>query len=207
MCLQAWALVGIAVYGVLTALNLFWFYKLMQLALQAKATKQPGKALAAVQLSPKEAAVTGITAVSAHAALSDINKRVVDHGYEKHGRSSAVQHSQQKVAAWFEVCRDQAGILQGFRPAIAGLEPRLSDSLDAAFCPEVGSACSVIDRLAACGAGILAYWEDRCSGLVESSTPEAGQVARPNLLRSRKAKPGLQKRRPPSSPFEALTAE
>ena len=83
----------------------------------------------------------------------------------------------------FEVSRDQAGTLQGFRPAIAGPEPQLSDSLDAAFYPEVGSARSVIDRLAACGAGILAYWEDRCSGLVESSTPEAAQVVRPNLLR------------------------
>ena len=162
--MQAWALAGISVYGVLTALNLFWFYKLMQLALQAKVTKQPAKALAAVQPSSKQAAVTSITAVSAQAALSDVNKRIVDHAYKRRGRSSAVQHSQQKVAAWVEVGKDQAGVLQGFQPAIAGLEPRLSDSSDAAFSQKIRAARSVVGRLAVCGAEVLAQWEDVQAG-------------------------------------------
>ena len=150
-------------YGVLTALNLFWFCKLMQLALQAKATQQPARALAAVQPSPKQVAVTGITAVSAQAALSDVNKFMVDHAYMRRGHNSALQHSQQKVAAWVEGGKDQAGVLHGFRPAIAGLEPRLSDSSEAAYSQKTESACSAMDRVAACGAKILAQWEDRCS--------------------------------------------
>ena len=93
LILQAWALAGIAVYGVLTALNLFWFCKLVRLALQASSAKRPAKDLAAVQPSSKPAAVNGITAVSAHAAWSDVMKRQGDHA--RIGRCSAVQHSQQ----------------------------------------------------------------------------------------------------------------
>ncbi|KAL3163418.1 hypothetical protein ABBQ32_009797 [Trebouxia sp. C0010 RCD-2024] len=89
----AWALAGIAVYGVLTALNLFWFCKLVQLALQARGTRQPGKALA-VQPSSKPAAVSDMTAVSAHAAWSDVKQRKVDHADIRIGCGSAVQHSQ-----------------------------------------------------------------------------------------------------------------
>lgn len=193
-------------YGVLTALNLFWFYKLMQLALQAKATKQPAKAPAAVQPSPKQAAVIGINAVSAQDALSDVNKHMVDHAYKRRGRSSAVQHSQQKVAAWVEVGKDQAGILQGFRPAIAGLEPRLSDSSDAAFSQKIGSARSVMDRVAACGAEVLTQWEERCS--VSSPAFEAAEVTGSSIPGLPGAKRGMhQPRRPPSSPFEALAAQ
>lgn len=82
-------------YGVLTALNLFWFGKLVQLALQARGTRQPGKALAAVQPSSKPATVSGITAMTAHAAWVDVKKRKVDHAEAKIRRGSAVQHSQQ----------------------------------------------------------------------------------------------------------------
>lgn len=139
-------------YGVLTALNLFWFYKLMQLALQAKATKPPAKLVAAVQPSSKQVAVTSITADSAQAALSDVNFGMVDHTFRRRGGSSAVQHSQQKIAAWTEVGKDQAGVLQGFRSATAGLEPRLSGSSEVVFSHKVRSARSSMDREAACGA-------------------------------------------------------
>lgn len=189
-------------YGVLTALNLFWFYKLMQLALQAKATKQPAKALAAVQPSPKEAAVIGITAVSAQDALSNVNKPMVDHAHKRRGRSSAVQQRQQKVAAWVEVGKDQAGILQGFRPAIAGLEPRLSDSSDAAFSQKIGSARSVMDRVAACGAEVLAQWEGRCS--VRSPASEAAELTGSRMPGLPSAKGSMQHRRSPGSPFEVV---
>lgn len=118
MHLQAWALAGIAVYGVLTALNFFWFCKLMQLALKARATKQPSKALAAVQPSSKPASVSGITAVSAQAAWSDVNKSQAADADTKLGRSSAVQHSQQKGAAWIGVGQEHIEALQGLSAQI-----------------------------------------------------------------------------------------
>ena len=124
----------------------------MQLALQPKATKPPAKAVAAVQPSSKPVAVTSITADSARAALSDVNIDMVDHTFRRRGGSSAVQHSQQKIAAWTEVGKDQAGVLQGFRPATAGLEARLSDSSEVVLSHKVRSARSSMDREAACGA-------------------------------------------------------
>lgn len=173
----------------------------MQLALEATASKHPAKALAAVQPSSKQAEVTGVIAVSAHAALSDVNSRMVDHVHKTRGRNSAVQHSRQEVAA---AGKDQAGRLQGFRPAIAGLEPRLSDSSDAAYSP-IGLTPSVSSRLAGCGAGVLAQWEDRCSS--RSKASEAAVTMQPNWTRLQNAQGGMQQHRPPSSPFEALAVE
>lgn len=176
----------------------------MQLALEATASKHPVKAVAAVQPSSKQAEVTGAIAVSAHAALSDVNHRVVNRVYKTRGRNSAVQLSQQEVAAWVEVGKDQAGTLRGFQPAIAGLEPRLSDSSDAAYSP-IGSTCSMSSRLAGCGAGVLAQWEDRCSS--RPKTSEVAETLQSRWPRLQNAEGGMQQQRPPSSPFEALAVE
>lgn len=173
----------------------------MQLALEATASKPPAKALAAVQPPSNQAEATGVIAVSAHAALSDVNQRMVDRVYKTRGRNSAVQHSQQEVAA---VDKDQAGTLQGFRSSIAGLEPRLSDSSDAGY-SHVGFTPSTNSRLAGCGAGVLAQWEDRCSSWSKAS--EAALTTQSNWPRLQNAKGGRQQLRPSSSSFKAWAVE
>jgi len=70
LLLQAWAWGGIAVYGVLSGLNLFWFYKLMLLALQASSKQQPKTLTPALQPSLSAAAVTAITATSVQAVAA-----------------------------------------------------------------------------------------------------------------------------------------
>lgn len=65
---QAWALAGIGVFGVLTALNCFWLYKLVQLAL--KLSPQPTAVADASQRTCTTAAAVELTAASGEAAVS-----------------------------------------------------------------------------------------------------------------------------------------
>ena len=177
----------------------------MQMAREAGSQKQPVKAFAAVKPLPHTAAATDITAVSAQAALSDVSRLLLDNSNQ---HSSALQHCKNRSATWIQYSQDQtAGALQGFRPAIAGLEPRLSDSSDAPVSAKFASAQTVLSGVSAYGPAILACWERRSSGLTETQRHEAVEAVDARGLRPQHAKSRLQMQRPPASPFAAMAAE
>ena len=202
---QAWALAGVAVYGVLSALNLFWFYKLMQLALQAGPKKASVKAVAAVQASPSVAAATDITAAAGHTALSEVNKLLMGNSNEN---GTALQHSKQSTAAWVHHGKvGLTGRLHRFRPAIAGLEPRLSDSSDAPMPAKMATAQCKVRVLSTYGPAILASWEKRSSASAKGTMPDATEVNDSAALQPHSTKVRSRMRRPPLSPFAAMAAD
>lgn len=177
----------------------------MQMAREAGSKKHPTKAFAAVQPLPHTAAATDITAVSAQAALSDVSKLLLDNS---NGHASALQHHKGRTATWVHDSMDQTtGTLRSFRPAIAGLEPRLSDSSYAPVPAKFASAQSVLHKVSAYGPAILASWEGRSSGSIEALRPEAVQAVGSRVSRPQHAKSRLQRHRPPASPFAAIAAQ
>ena len=176
----------------------------MQLALQAGSKKECAKAVAAMQPSHSTAPGTDITAVSAGVALSEANKLLLD---SSNAYGAAVQRGKDKAASWVQQGKQRAGKLQGFKPAIAGLEPRLSDSSDAPYSPKIAAARSILSRMAACGSSIVACLDNRASGSKCSPAAEGRAAAHYKISRQQHAKSRLQQRRPPPSPFAAIAAE
>lgn len=68
VCAQGWAVAGIGVYGVLTLLNCFWLYKLIQLAMAL--SPAPTVKTDAKQPVCSAAAAVELTAASGEAAVT-----------------------------------------------------------------------------------------------------------------------------------------
>ena len=137
MLLQAWAGGGIAVYGVLSGLNLFWFYKLILLALQASTKQQPKTLTPALQPSPTTAALTAITATSGQAVAAAADAAsCVSTSIAK--AKPLRQRSRQFLAEWLDSSKLKAAAVSGFSSStLPGLQSRLSDLPDS---PRIGAA-------------------------------------------------------------------
>ncbi|DBA69432.1 TPA: hypothetical protein ACH3X2_012842 [Trebouxia sp. C0005] len=136
----AWAWGGIAVYGVLSGLNLFWFYKLMLLALQATSKQQPKTLTPALQPSPTAAAVTAITATSGQAVAAAVDAAsCVSTSVTK--AKPLRQRSRQVLAEWLHSSKQKAAAVSGFSSStLPGLQNRLSECLDSPDSPRIGAA-------------------------------------------------------------------
>ena len=195
--LQAWALGGVTVYGVLSGLNLFWFYKLMLMALAANSPKPRGKATPAVQPSPTAAAVTDITAAAgdvasaAAATASDITAAA--------GKATAARPckvlSPESLTGLMHRGKQRAAAIAGMIPhAAAGLQTRLSECLDFTNSPRASMT------------GQPAKWAN--SGTASTSVVTAGSPLQKSSLNA--ADSALQQqahsrvRQPLPSPFAAL---
>ena len=163
--MQAWAWGGIAVYGVLSGLNLFWFYKLMLLALQASTKQQPKTLTPALQPSPTTAALTAITATSglAVAAAADAASCV----------STSIakarplrQRSRQVLTEWLDSSKLKAAAVSGFSSStLPGLQSRLSDLPDS---PRIGAACAFGRAVSTLGPAVV-------DSLAERAVPIAAE--------------------------------
>ena len=173
--LQAWALGGVAVYGVLTALNLFWFYKLMLLALNAGTKQQPSKPISKLQPSSTTAAAADITAASGQAAAAaGVTDTVQTQKMSQKSQLATgwLQGGKQKAAA-----ADRAGLDTPNHP-----KAKTSDSTDAPNSPRIGAAHATGSSVKTFGSAVLAGLEERQSVSPKATSP----------------------RKPPASPFAAM---
>jgi len=178
------------VYGVLTALNIFWFHKLMLLALSAGTKKSCSKLSPTLQPSPTAAAATDITATSGQAAGAEAGAESPVKRTPK--TDPLVRKSQRLAADWLQKGKQKAAAASGFGPAVlADLQTRSSDCPDSPRSPRIGAAYAVSSSISSFGPAVLASWDDRCLPAAEVGS-------------SRAAQSGFVGRKPPVSPFAAL---
>ena len=190
LMLQAWAWGGIAVYGVLSGLNLFWFYKLMLLALQGSSKQQPKTLTPALQPSPIAAAVTAITATSVQAVAAAADAAsCVSTSITK--AKPLRQRSKQVLADWLHSSKQKAAAVSGFSSStLPGLQSRLSECLDSPDSPRIGAAHAFGRAVSTLGPAVVDGLGERAAAAESKGWARASSWAG-----------GV---RPPVSPFAAL---
>jgi len=177
------------VYGVLSGLNLFWFYKLMLLALQASSKQQPKTLTLALQPSPTAAALTatsGQAVATAADAASCVSTSVTK-------AKPLRQRSRQVLADWLHSSKQKAAAVSGFSSStLPGLQSRLSECLDSPDSPKIGAARSFGRAVSALGPAVV-------DSLAERAAPVAAESK--GWARAQSWVGGV---RPPVSPFVAL---
>jgi len=180
------------VYGVLSGLNLFWFYKLMLLALQASTKQQPKTLTPALQPSPTAAAVTAITATSAQAVVAAADAAsCVSTSITK--AKPLRQRSRQVLADWLHSSKQKAAAVSGFNSStLPGLQSRLSECLDSPDSPRIDAAHAFARAVSTLGPAVV-------DSLAERAAPVAAESK--GWARAQSWVGGV---RPPVSPFAAI---
>jgi hypothetical protein len=183
------------VYGVLSGLNLFWFYKLMLLALQASSKQQPKTLTPALQPSPTPAAVTAITATSGQAVAAAADAAsCVSTSVTK--AKPLRQRSKQVLAEWLQNSKQKAAAVSGFSSStLPGLQSRLSECLNSPDSPRIGAARSFGRAVSTLGPAVVDSLAERAA-LVAAGSKGWGR-----------AQSGVGGVRPPVSPFAALAGQ
>ncbi|DBA95090.1 TPA: hypothetical protein ACH3X1_002603 [Trebouxia sp. C0004] len=190
----AWAWGGVAVYGVLSGLNLFWFYKLMLLALQASTKQQPKTPPRALQPSPTAAAaaVTAITATSCQAVATAADAASCFSTSITKAKPLR-QRSRQVLADWLHSSKQKAAAVCGFSSStLPGLQSRLSECSDSPDSPRIAAAHAFGRAVSTLGLAVV-------DSLAERAAPVAAEST--GWGRAHSWEGGF---RPPISPFAAM---